>query len=447
MELNPDTLIFPKDGQVLVHAKNNPGFIFREWAGALAGQQNPQTLTITNHKQCIANYATTHPDLAITSQAENKFSQACIWGDYDNDGDLDLFVANDEKQQNQLFQNDGHGNMTPIVSTPITNGHFSSISGCWGDYDNDGDLDLFVVNKNGENNQLFNNTGSTFTEIMEDIVVQDGGSSTSACWGDYDNDGYLDLFVTNKSDENNYLYHNQQGIDFIKIEAGDIVNNGGDSRYATWGDYDGDNDLDLFVANTQDESNFLYSNNGDGTFSKIIQSPVTSDHDYSWSANWIDFDNDRDLDLFVANANQPNRLYKNNEGLFQSIEIAPLTSQSTLARGSGWGDFDCDGDLDLFINNRSEGSQVFLQNEDSFTSYFTGFSDARGGSWQDWDNDGDLDLAIAQYGAENLFIQNNSNEGNWLKVFVRGSLSNKNGIGTKIQIKTSEGWQLRPRKD
>src|SRR5437773_5816887 len=125
------------------------------------------------------------------------------------------------------------------------------------------------------------------------------GFSTGCAWGDYDNDGYLDLFVPNNN-ENNFLYHNNRDGTFTKITSGRIVTDGGNSFGAAWGDYDNDGFLDLFVANVN-QKNFLYRNNGDGTFTKITSGAIVNDVGYSWGAAWGDYDNDGFLDLFVAN--------------------------------------------------------------------------------------------------------------------------------------------------
>jgi parallel beta-helix repeat protein len=169
-----------------------------------------------------------------------------------------------------------------------------------------------------------------FTRITEGDIVNDGGNSLGTAWGDYDNDGYLDLFVTNGrliSEENNFLYRNNGDGTFIKITTGDIVNDVGNSSGAAWGDYNNDGYLDLFVANgwwIAEQDNFLYRNNSDGTFTKIITGDIVNDEGPSWGSSWGDYDNDGDLDLFVANGfwsfEHENFLYRNNsDGTFAKI--------------------------------------------------------------------------------------------------------------------------------
>jgi hypothetical protein len=159
------------------------------------------------------------------------------------------------------------------VSADVLNGE-----GCaWGDYDNDGWLDLCVGNFYGENNSLFhNNRDGTFTKITNSIVALDGGTTKGVAWGDYDNDGWLDLFVSNLGPfdprtfqnlgkEPNFLYHNNGDGTFTKIASGSLVNELGNCGGAAWGDYDNDGFLDLFVANgffVTNANNVLYRNNG-----------------------------------------------------------------------------------------------------------------------------------------------------------------------------------------
>src|SRR5947207_853280 len=124
-----------------------------------------------------------------------------------------------------------------------------------------------------------------FIPITSGNVVTDAGNSHGMAWGDYDGDGYVDLFVANASGLNNFLYHNNGDGTFTKITTGSIVNDSGNSTSCAWGDYDNDGHLDLFVANAF-ESNFLYHNNGDGTFTKITSGAIVSDGGASYGSAW-----------------------------------------------------------------------------------------------------------------------------------------------------------------
>jgi len=251
---------------------------------------------------------------------------------------LDLFVAN-FGGDNFLYQNNGDGTFTPITAGAMVNDGGFSAGGSWGDYDNNGDLDLFVANANGEDNFLYQNNGEgTITRIIIGEIVNDSGRSFGSSWGDYDNDGDLDLFVVNAADqgvgEDNFLYQNNgdpEGtgqVTFTRIITGAIVNDRGTSRGSSWADYDNDGDLDLFVANfgfVGAEDNFLYQNNGDGTFTPIISGAIVNDSGRSFGSSWGDYDNDGDLDLFVANAGEDNFLYQNNgDGTFTPITAGAI---------------------------------------------------------------------------------------------------------------------------
>jgi enediyne biosynthesis protein E4 len=138
----------------------------------------------------------------------------------------------------------------------------NSVCAAWGDCDNDGYLDLFVSVFGGNNLLYRNNRDSTFTKITTGHIVTDGGNSVGCTWGDYDNDGNLDLFVSNASGQRNLLYRNNGDGTFAKMTIGNIVTDVGDSIGCTWGDYDNDGFLDLFVANRSGQNNFLYHNDG-----------------------------------------------------------------------------------------------------------------------------------------------------------------------------------------
>ena len=162
--------------------------------------------------------------------------------------------------------------LSRITSGPVAKDDGNSRGSSWGDFDNDGDLDLFVANLEGNNFLYRNDREAGFIKITSGPVVNDGGGSTGSSWGDYDNDGNLDLFVANSGfNENNFLYRNDGSGRFIKIINGSVVNNGGSSSGSSWGDYDNDGDLDLFVANSG--KNFLYRNDQSAGFVKITNGP------------------------------------------------------------------------------------------------------------------------------------------------------------------------------
>ncbi|UCE18937.1 MAG: VCBS repeat-containing protein [Gemmatimonadota bacterium] len=303
---------------------------------------------------------------------DGGLSRTSTWGDCDNDGDPDCFVSNWPDERNFLYLNDGHGTFTKVTTGEIVNENRGSPAAAWADYDNDGDLDLFVANYGP--NSLFRNDGEGFTKITSGDIATDVSDSYSAAWGDYDNDGDLDLFVTsNYGNLNNYFYKNNGDGTFEKVTGQNIVSDGGESFGGSWGDYDNDGDLDLFVPNisySTDGNNFLYNNNSDGTFTRITQGDIVNDGGYSFGSAWGDYDNDGDLDLFVSNypdgGQSRDFLYENNGGgTFSGVTGEGVVTDEGASYGAAWGDYDRDGDLDLFVAkfaDQNENNTLYQNN-------------------------------------------------------------------------------------
>ncbi len=298
---------------------------------------------------------------------DGGFSYGASIGDYNNDGYPDIFVINggsSASQFNFFYTNNGDGTFTKVTAGTFVN----EIGNTWGsssvDYDKDGKLDIYTANYN-RNNFLYKGNGDgTFTKITTGAIVNDGGYSLNCGWVDYDNDGWQDVFVANANfgaGENNFLYKNNGDGTFTKITSGSIVTDGGNSTGASWGDYDNDGDLDLFVTNYFAENNFLYRNDGSGIFTKITAGEIVNDGGASVGSAWGDYDNDGDLDLFVSNDNDQNEfLYNNNgNGTFTKVTTGDIVNSGGRSNGSVWGDYDLDGDLDLYVAN---GNQPVQQN-------------------------------------------------------------------------------------
>jgi len=377
---------------------------------------------------------------------DSGWSYGACWGDFNYDGYLDLFVVNNmaSNKNNLLYFNNGNGTFTKITSGIVVTDGGSTYGCSCADVDNDGDLDIFTANY-GENNCLYLNNGiGTFTKVTSGAIVNDGGNSTGCAWGDYDNDGKVDLFVCNRN-QNNFLYHNEGNGVFTKITSGAIVNDGGNSGGCAWGDYNNDGLIDLFVANAGPAQDFLYKNNGNGTFTKITNSAIVYDTLHSSGGSWGDYDNDNDLDLYVTGGvigQSYNRLFKNNGNeTFTKITGDPIVSDFFWSGGSSWGDIDNDGDIDLYAGGYDGSNKLYLNNGNStFTRIDTGIIVTDGNYkmgvlWGDFDNDGDIDLFTARnnfYGGNNNLYLNLGSSNKWVNIRCIGIISNKSAIGAKV---------------
>ena len=241
------------------------------------------------------------------------------WGDFNHDGLLDLMAIYWDHSV-VLDQNNPDGRFTKVVGDPLVKFGSQSTGCAWADFDNDGWIDAFIAGFEGGPNRLFRNDGhGAFIPITGRVPSSDLGSSDGIAWGDYDNDGFLDLVVTDPDSAGNRLYRNKGDGTFERIKAGPIVADRKGSTGCAWGDYDNDGFLDLFVVNgfAGAQDNLLYHNNGDGTFTKITTGSPVNDGGTSFGVSWGDYDNDGFLDLFVSRGAadvgpQNNSPYRNN---------------------------------------------------------------------------------------------------------------------------------------
>ncbi len=327
---------------------------------------------------------------------------------------------------------------TRITTNTIATEVFESQNAAWGDYDNDGFLDLFVGN-NGARNSFFHNNGNgTFTKITTGAIATFAADNPhSAAWVDYDNDGWPDLLIGQLTGKVNPLFHNKGDGTFELVgppQAGDVASSAGVSVSVSFADYDGDGQLDLFVANgalVQAEEDFLFHNEGNGRFAKVTSSALTGNVLHSTQGSWADFDNDGDLDLLVTHyGDAPNTLFRNDgDGNFTNVTEAAGLGDIGQSVGAAWGDFDNDGDLDLIITNyrfsglnlqnffyRNQGNGTFTRITDGVIATDTGhFLSA---AWIDYDNDGRLDLFITAdpSSAGNNRLYHNEGNGTFIKV-------------------------------
>ncbi|MFH0947515.1 MAG: FG-GAP-like repeat-containing protein [Elusimicrobiota bacterium] len=318
---------------------------------------------------------------------------AIAWGDYDNDGDLDIVVG--DWDGNEVWRNNGDGTFTDTGQYAGVGLNTTAIA--WGDYDNDGDLDIVVGNNYGGGNPIYRNNGNgTFTDTGQ---YAGAGNTKAIAWGDYDNDGDLDIVVGNYGG-GNPIYRNNGNGTFTN--TGQTVGTG-DANAIAWGDYDNDGDLDIVVGNYYSGGNRIYMNNGDGTFTD------TGQYAGAGGANaiaWGDYDNDGDLDIVVGNGSAGSEVWRNNgDGTFTYSQDAGAGNTKAIA----WGDYDNDGDLDIVMGRWGGGNLVYRNNGNGTftdTGQYVGTGNTFAIAWGDYDNDGDLDLLVGNYyGEDNLIYK------------------------------------------
>lgn len=463
---------------------------------------------------------TSHVDFVLdNSNSPHKYQAETMAGgvavlDYDNDGLLDLFFTNgsqlpsmdksDPKFHNRLYHNNGDGTFTDVTEKAGVQGSFYSIGVAVADYDNDGYPDLFVVGANGY--QLFHNNGNgTFTDVTEQAGLRKAhpelahGFAAAAGWFDYDNDGRLDLFVVNylkwSPDKDvscavkgmktycspdsyaglpNLLFHNNGDGTFTDVsDSSGIIKYVGKGMGIAFADYDNDGFTDVFVSNDTFR-NFLFHNNGDGTFTEtgILSGVAYNQYGKSFAGMGVDFrdiDNDGLPDIFeTAMYGDTFPLYHNyGKGLFEDFNISShlkaLTSRIT-AWGTGIYDFDNDGWKDLFTANgaildNSEAvnelpsripNSLFHNNGNGTFSDVTNLAGKslsvayahRGAAFGDLNNDGRIDIVVNCLNAHpEILINRTANVNHWLLLNLVGTKSNRDGLGTRIKLVAASGTQ------
>ncbi len=374
--------------------------------------------------------------------------------DFDDDGWDDITMATEDGSLVRFFKN--NEGIFEEIFINITDHAHQSKTVQWVDFNNDGQLDLFITHDN-QANRLYKNLGNM---IFEDITVSAGlfnedHVSFGASWGDINNDGYLDVFITSRNlvntNEYNLLFLNNGDETFtdITVSAGMHLENYY-SFCAAFFDYDKDGDQDLYIANDKfDTANILYQNNGDNTFSDVSAASGTDVIMDAMSTAIDDYNNDGWLDIYITNTPSGNVLYKNNgNGTF--IDVADQTG--TTFDSVGWGavflDADNDTHKDLYVvgeifdspslkssafyHNNGNGTFTIPTDSGIFDEESRSFANAIG----DINNDGFADISVLNFAPFDMYLWENqtSQTNNWLKVKLQGTESNRQGIGSWIEI-------------
>jgi hypothetical protein len=359
-------------------------------------------------------------------------------GDFNNDGYPDIYVSN--YGPNVLYRNNGNGTFTDITEKAGVGGNECSVGAVWFDYDNDGLLDIYIGNYleydpdydyyyapdgfpgpmayDAQADVLYHNNGNeTFTDVSDSMgIYNPDGRAMGVGAADYDDDGFVDVFVANDHMVN-YLYHNEGGKKFIDhgILSGLAFNQMGEatiSMSVDFADYNNDGLLDLFVSD--DSYCSLYRNEGEGVFTEVSSpsgiASAAAQH-VGWSSSFIDFDNDGDVDIYKTNG-ELKHLYGHEDQLFENIDGKTF-------------------------------KEVSVEHGEYFKKELVG----RGACFGDYDNDGDIDAYIMNLNDRGVLLRNNKgNENNWLMIRLIGSKSNRDGIGARIKITVGDKVQAAQKK-
>ncbi len=381
----------------------------------------------------------------VTEQAnvgDKGYGMGCVVGDYDNDGDSDIYVTN--YGRNTLYRNNGDGTFTDMTEQAAVGNNLWGVGATFFDYDKDGDLDLYVGNYlefdpeyrlyyeadefpgplayPGQPDVLYRNNGDgTFTDVTEAAGVLSEGRAMGVISTDYDNDGFVDLFVPNDAMEN-YLYHNNKDGTFtdVGLESGTAFSEHGDATASMGGDFgdiDFDGDLDLIVPDMT--FNSLYRNLGNGYFEDVSVSigvAELSGQYWSWGSDFLDYDNDGDLDILICNGNG-HRL----EGTQEELILTNTTS--------------------------ANGERIFQDAAGQSGPYFRHKSVSRGMAVGDYDNDGDLDVFVLNLDQPSILLRNDGgNRNNWLMFHLIGTKSNRDGLGARVTVRAGSWSQFEEKK-
>lgn len=372
-------------------------------------------------------------------------------GDYDNDGDDDVYVSR-KGEANLLYQNNGNNTYQEVAESLGLAYTGNTLASVWGDFDNDGDLDLYLGNREEPNVFYQNNNDGTFSDITLDAGVGYLGKPRSVLTADVDQDGYLDIYVANLNEENALFKNNGPDpmtgqVSFTNI----IMESGTSDPQASMGamffDYDNDGDSDLYLTHDANQPYKLFQNDGTGNFVDVSASSGTNYSGQGMGVDFGDINNDGWLDIYITNLSD-NTLYLNNgDGTFSDISNAAMITDPGMGWGTTFLDYDNDGLQDIYMVNdsyfsplpnilyRNKGDNTFeIVSENSPIASMYG---SVGMACTDMNADGLVDIFVANGGnvdGNQLFKNETANAGNWFQLKTIGTISNRSAVGTKITI-------------
>ncbi|MEH6536399.1 MAG: FG-GAP-like repeat-containing protein [Psychroserpens sp.] len=405
--------------------------------------------------------------------------------DYDNDLDLDIFVValaqdveGDITTQSKLFRNNNNGTFTDVTAeVGLTNllpfnslsEDFFGLKGfkhgvSWGDYNNDGYPDILFTHS--EKLQLFINQNGIFTEVTEGAGLDQLSECrhTGATWFDYNNDGFLDFYVSDwDACDTNSLYRNNGNGTFTNVteETNMLATDTLASYTALPIDINNDGWMDLYVTNDFNDPNSLFINQNGDSFLEDAQTYGLDNMLDDMGIAYADYNLDGAFDIFITGIDENALLQNNGANTFEFAGAANNISGTGWAWGTRFADFDLDGDEDLIIVNgfefeeRSTENNVYYKNltseggsgfEDvSENVNFNALSVSVEAIDFDYDNDGDLDIYVTNSDQQSIFYENKllnfdeENTHHWLKIMLQGTVSNRDAIGTTLTLTTSSG--------
>jgi hypothetical protein len=422
----------------------------------------------------------------------------CIWIDYNNSGLPSLYVVNGRPlddamhpyplkvkpnplPHNHLYRNDGNGHFTDVTDQAGLNPDMYSVAVTAADFDNDGYEDLLVTGY-GKVILYHNDGNGHFTDVTAKAGIKVDGWAISSTWLDYDKNGCVDLFVgryvkfdpkyrayyaadnypgpLDYEGETNKLFHNNCDGTFTDVsEKSGIAAFVGRTMGVTAGDFDNDGWDDIYVANDRTE-NFLFHNKHDGTFEEVANDTGTAfgqngESTSSMGPVFADLEGRGVLDLWVTDGHY-NRLLRNTgKGTFEDIGATNGVSQTNaqyVSWGTGVYDFDNDGNSDILIYHgglihlypqehtlfRGLGSGKFADVSRDAGPVLSERTTARGACFADYDNDGKVDSFLVNLGGKGTLVHNiSANTGHWIAIKLKGTKSNRDGIGARVEVITA----------